>query len=1023
MFHRACSSFPFAPIALLVVLLAGGCGTDPATNSGGNGAGVDSAGAGDSSSDIAANADSSGSDASSTDAATDSASSDVSVDASTPDANADCPGGAGCVCATNDDCDSGACVVTTGGKRCAQTCIDDCPQGSVCAQMPGNDVAFFCLPAHGLLCLPCQADTDCSAPGTSGASCVRYGDEGGFCGAGCKVDADCPADFACAEVPRVAGGMVQQCVAKATLQDGALTAAPACGCGAWAKENALGTTCWLPDAVDDGKGGSKVVGVCSGFRKCGASGLGACEAAPAESQVCVQTQCSGPDGQPLADGTACEDGDSCTSGDTCSAGLCKAGTFTCACKSDLDCKDDGDICNGIPYCDTSGAEPACVVNPATVVTCDASLDTACQQNVCVKASGQCAMDFAPSSTTCDDGKVCTEGDHCDGKGGCVAGTDLCPCVSTADCPDDGDLCNGVPYCDKTGMPTSWACKPNPATVVSCSAANDTPCSKAVCKPSTGVCEQVGVPDGGACDDGEACTGGETCTGGVCGGGTSICPCKGDFDCKDKDDGDLCNGIKYCNAATGQCEHNPATVVQCPSVDDTACSKAACDPKTGACKQVPVATGTACDDGSLCTTGDACAADGKGGFGCQSGTNTCTCQVDADCPSQSSNLCEPLFCNTATGQCEKNPGKVVVCKTVDDGPCEKTACDPATGSCKTTPLAENTPCDDGDACTPNAACKAGSCAPGPNTCYCQNDAECAPFDDGNLCNGGMFCDLNDGLCKPNPATAVVCPSDKDTPCAKNQCLHLLDAGGKPTGTECKVVQSPEGQACKDATDCSSWSCAAGVCKVATKPCDDGNACTDDACDPDKGCQYVPNKAPCDDGDTCTGSDVCSGGTCVGTKLKEVCGGGDEDCDGATDEEGAGGCVAYYVDADKDGYAKNGAASKCLCKAAGGYSTAKTGDCHDGNPNVNPGQNGWFTTWYITTSGGQSWDYNCNGAAEKQVGSTGKCYESQDYKCKNINGWKSTIPDCGGSAVMITGCQYTKFNCAGHEKTSTGTQGCH
>jgi hypothetical protein len=44
------------------------------------------------------------------------------------------------------------------------------------------------------------------------------------------------------------------------------------------------------------------------------------------------------------------------------------------------------------------------------------------------------------------------------------------------------------------------------------------------------------------------------------------------------------------------------------------------------------------------------------------------------------------------------------------------------------------------------------------------------------------------------------------------------------------------------------------------CDDGNPCTDDACDPATGCQHVPNAASCSDGAACTVGDSCVAGQC-------------------------------------------------------------------------------------------------------------------------------------------------------------------
>jgi hypothetical protein len=44
------------------------------------------------------------------------------------------------------------------------------------------------------------------------------------------------------------------------------------------------------------------------------------------------------------------------------------------------------------------------------------------------------------------------------------------------------------------------------------------------------------------------------------------------------------------------------------------------------------------------------------------------------------------------------------------------------------------------------------------------------------------------------------------------------------------------------------------------CSDGNACSDDICNPDLGCTFPPNTAPCDDGNLCTDGDVCAAGAC-------------------------------------------------------------------------------------------------------------------------------------------------------------------
>jgi hypothetical protein len=53
------------------------------------------------------------------------------------------------------------------------------------------------------------------------------------------------------------------------------------------------------------------------------------------------------------------------------------------------------------------------------------------------------------------------------------------------------------------------------------------------------------------------------------------------------------------------------------------------------------------------------------------------------------------------------------------------------------------------------------------------------------------------------------------------------------------------------------------------CDDGNPCTDDACDPVVGCVFTPdNTNTCSDGNACT-NDVCQGGACVCPTVTDVC----------------------------------------------------------------------------------------------------------------------------------------------------------
>jgi len=82
-------------------------------------------------------------------------------------------------------------------------------------------------------------------------------------------------------------------------------------------------------------------------------------------------------------------------------------------------------------------------------------------------------------------------------------------------------------------------------------------------------------------------------------------------------------------------------------------------------------------------------------------------------------------------------------------------------------------------------------------------------------------------------------------------------------------------CDDGDACTDDTCdPATGCRSEAVTCDDGDACTSDTCDPVTGCSSTP--MDCDDGDACT-VDHCVDGTCVnGTKCDFD---GDGDVDGA------------------------------------------------------------------------------------------------------------------------------------------------
>ncbi|MCB9740275.1 MAG: hypothetical protein H6747_13525, partial [Deltaproteobacteria bacterium] len=275
-------------------------------------------------------------------------------------AGLDCPGGAGCVCSGNSDCDNGLCIDTPDGKRCAEKCIDTCKNGYSCKQFGDSDVVFVCLPDYLSLCSPCQSKSDCAYQGVE-ALCLDYGALGHFCGGKCKQDSDCPDEnYACVDVlDEDSGSLVKQC--KRKPDD---TGAPTlCPCTAWSKAAAKKTTCTVTNAI----------GTCSGTRQCGPNGMSDCSAPTPVEESCnnLDDDC---DGQtdvlpasavctqsawlPLGSAATCTTDSDCTvAGESCdpAAKLCHKLIGTCSGKAVCEggkqvCKDVAtpklESCNG-----------------------------------------------------------------------------------------------------------------------------------------------------------------------------------------------------------------------------------------------------------------------------------------------------------------------------------------------------------------------------------------------------------------------------------------------------------------------------------------------------------------------------------------------------------------------------------------------------------------------------------------------------------------------------------------------------
>ena len=235
--------------------------------------------------------------------------------------------------------------------------------------------------------------------------------------------------------------------------------------------------------------------------------------------------------------------------------------------------------------------------------------------------------------------------------------------------------------------------------------------------------------------------------------------------------------------------------------------------------------------------------------------------DSRCP-------QNQWCDVALG-CEYAP-ECQADRDCDDGnPCTDEWCEQ--NSCRR--RVNQAECDDADPCTEGDICQDGRCQPGQNVCQCRADGDCASFEDGNLCNGTLTC--QEGFCRLDPSTVVVCDDSADSQCRKNTC--------QPQSGQCLMENLQDGTPCNELPPCfTNGVCQAGSCSGTPVTCDDGNICTDDSCDPQSGqCRYLPNQLACDDGDGCTGKDVCRDGACRG-QIELCCAdGADNDGDGAGD----------------------------------------------------------------------------------------------------------------------------------------------
>jgi len=560
---------------------------------------------------------------------------------------------------------------------------------------------------------------------------------------------------------------------------------------------------------------------------------------------------------------------------------------------------DGETCNGEDDdCDDTTDEGY----PGVGESCDVGVG-ACN----VVGLTVCTKDGA--STTC----------------GATAGTpgvELCGTMIDEDCDDLedegfdnlGDVCSvgagaclasGIFVCDSTGLGTTCNAVPGGGTVEVCDGV-DNDCDTFI-DDGFQVSQSCDGGDGDACNEGVwACdgAGGRECTDQT---GTTFDVCDGvDNDCDPTSgdgsedgavggtcdgagvgqDSDLCaEGVTQCVTGALYCTDNTASTLDvCDGANND------CDPASADGTEDP-ALGGGCDgtDSDLCSTG-VTSCGGSGSLVCSddAAATVDTCDgVDNDCDPASADgteqggyggACDSAgdtdLCNGGTMACN---GSALYC--TDDTASLLDVCDGADNDCDpasadgTEHAGYGVSCDDA---TDSDLCSTGAMACNGSALYCTDDTA-STFD---VCGGG------DQDCNPTTADGS--------------------------------AQAGFGAGCDSAVDTDLCSTGVGVCSGTSVVCSDddtsivdqcGNG--DEDCDPASGdgSEHPGYNAGCDsasDTDLCaTGNMLCSGTVLACNDLGtdstlDLCGGGDEDCDGASgdgsEQSGFGVTCDSLVDTD-------------------------------------------------------------------------------------------------------------------------------